>query len=295
MGDLPLEIIIKILNDVDAPTRHMVALIDKKWHLASAMLLYKRPKLRTLPQVKNLKRVIDNSMDGFTSIPYHLFVRGIDLSNLEDTCRSTKIVGEWIIQLIKMTRSPHKIGNAMDLITATKKPSPVAIGQLRHLDLGFCKAVRNDELCAVKQYCTKLISLNLSGGSRSDKIMMQLAPKCTQLTSLSLAWNVHLSDLTLFSIAQHCHHLKSLDVSHCTDMSDEGIKAIAQYCPIEYMSVNWCPRISLISLSKVVLLPNLKLLNYIGTDCDVKEVKTLVSNKTLRINDLEVLPFYEIK
>ena len=296
MGDLPLELIIKILKDTaDTQTLHNVVTINKKWQLAASVLLYEKPKLRTLTQVKRLKRVIDTSLDGFTSISYHLFVRGIDLSSLEDTCRSTKIVGEWIIQLIKMTRNIQKIDSAMDLITITKKTPLNAVGQLRHLDLGFVKAVRNNELCAVKQYCTKLVCLNLSGGSRSDKIMMQLAPKCTQLTRLSLAWNVHLSDLTLFSIAQHCHSLKSIDVSHCTDMSDDGIKAIAQYCPIEFMSVNWCPRITLVSLAIVILMPNLKLLNCIGTDCDQRIIKSSNLNKRLRINDMETLPFYENK
>eukprot|EP00835_Amoeboradix_gromovi_P003665 NODE_251_length_12882_cov_0.075334.p5 type:complete len:298 gc:universal NODE_251_length_12882_cov_0.075334:11120-10227(-) len=297
MGDLPIEILIKILADVDKLTRYHVLTINKKWLQASAFLLYQEPKLRTLRQVKKLKKVIDTSLDGFTTIDYHAFVRGIDLSNLEDGCRSTKLVGEWVVQLIKMSRTYQKIDSAMDLMTISKKSYKLVepVGQLRNLDLGFCKAVRNNELCLVRNYCTKLLSLNLSGGSRSDKIMMQLSPKCTLLTRLSLAWNVHLSDLTLFSIAQHCHSLQSIDVSHCTDMSDDGIKSIAQYCPIEYISVNWCPRISLVSLSSLIDKPGLKLLNCIGTDCDLTQINSMNKNKELRINEMESLPFYENK
>ena len=293
-AELPLELILKVLKDADTKTLSAALKINHLWQQGAAQLLYQQPKLTSLRQVRQLKRVIDKSMDGFTSIKYHNYIRGIDVSNLEDSSRSDRVVGEWIIQLIKMTKKVAKIDSAMDLMTLTKKKSPNG-GQLKFLDMGFCKAVRNNEFIAVKEYCTKLESLNLSGGSRSDRIMISIAPKTTNLKKLSLAWNVHLSDLTLFSIAQNCHKLQSIDLSHCTDISDDGIKAIALNCPIRYMSVNWCSRITLHSLSLVLQTPTIQLLNCVGTDCDVKDIKLLAKTRRIRINELDTLPFYENK
>eukprot|EP00834_Sanchytrium_tribonematis_P008630 NODE_1082_length_2296_cov_0.491124.p1 type:complete len:309 gc:universal NODE_1082_length_2296_cov_0.491124:980-54(-) len=288
---LPTEIITKILKYVDTNTLKSAQMMNTNWHYSASQLIYYNPQLMTVNQVKKLKRVIDLSLDGFTTLAYHSMIRGIDLSGLEDSGRSSKVVGEWIIQIIKMTRNMN-LDSKMDLMII-ERAKTVTVGQIRYLDLGFCKAVKNDEICAAKRYLTKIINLNLSGGGRNDRVMNSLASYCLNLERLSLAWNIHLSDLTLFSLSQNCKMLKSLDLSHCVDMSDDGLKAIAMTCPLEYLSVNWCARITLESLRLIIQIPSLKLLNFIGTDCNYKDLKLLNENKDLIFNDLDALPFYK--
>ncbi|ORX71635.1 RNI-like protein [Linderina pennispora] len=123
---------------------------------------------------------------------------------------------------------------------------------LRHLDLCFCKGVRNYSLQRLAPRLSSLTSLNLAGGLRSDITMAKLSQHLTGLRRISLAWTAHLTDFGVGELAQHCPRLEVIDLTHCTQIEDTSLTAIAYNLKaLKALSVAYCTGITDIGVREV--------------------------------------------
>nr|CAG8530260.1 2809_t:CDS:2 [Entrophospora candida] len=157
--------------------------------------------------------------------PYASYIRTLDLTYLTEHDRNNSALSSHLLRLLPL----------------------IHMENLHTLNLSFVKGITNN-------YLTKLLApffncvktLNLAGGSRSDKCLSSIIPYCHQVQNLSLAWNTSLSDTSINKIATICGgSLRKLDLTNCEKVSDISLIYISQYCTkLRELKVSYCRGVS---------------------------------------------------
>lgn len=61
--------------------------------------------------------------------------------------------------------------------------------------------------------------------------MLKLLPTLPNLRSLSLYWNLNVTDASLFLLAANCSSLVQLNLSGCKLVTDDGLRSVVSSCP----------------------------------------------------------------
>ncbi|KAI8324456.1 RNI-like protein [Martensiomyces pterosporus] len=125
---------------------------------------------------------------------------------------------------------------------------------LRHLDLRFCKGMRNYSLQRLAPKLSSILVLNLAGGLRNDITIAKLSQHMRGLRRISLAWTSNLTDFGISELAQQCPNLEALDLTHCTQIEDTSMFAIAHNLrKLRALSVAYCAGITDIGVKEVAM------------------------------------------
>ncbi|KAI9296915.1 RNI-like protein [Neoconidiobolus thromboides FSU 785] len=265
---LPPEILENIFIYLISTPYHLAksSLVCKYWYSLATPLLYRKPKFKDL----NSLHLLSTSLKSTSNFK---LVSILDLTQLDEMHRNNPILSQHLANLI-----------------------PLLGSELKHLDLGFCKGLKNYDLQRVLPYLLKLQYLNLAGGNRSDIVLTKLVKHCKLLKKLSLSWNSQLTDFGFIELAKNCQQLIYLDLTNCAQISDYSVVAIANHCnQLEVLSLSYCQCITDTSLFYILANCNkLKVLNVLG--CSGVSSKFATKAKLLypelHLNLPGLLPFY---
>ncbi|KAJ2779797.1 hypothetical protein GGI15_003765 [Coemansia interrupta] len=132
-------------------------------------------------------------------------------------------------------------------------PLPQYTSSLKHLDLRFCKGLRNYSLQRLAPKLSSLLVLNLAGGLRSDITIAKLAQHMVNLRRISLGWTLNLTDFGVSELVQRCKGIEALDLTYCTQIEDTSMMAIAHNLRgLRALSVAYCAGVTDIGVREVV-------------------------------------------
>jgi len=118
---------------------------------------------------------------------------------------------------------------------------------IREINAVFCRCVTSNTLKALPKL-PALQSLNLDGCQDvDDEGLAAVAQRCPALRSLSLYWNVRVTDTGLGRVlrAQRGKELRSLSFSGCKNVSDETIqRVVGRGENLEVLDLTRCPRVT---------------------------------------------------
>ncbi|KAK9811566.1 hypothetical protein WJX72_006030 [[Myrmecia] bisecta] len=101
---------------------------------------------------------------------------------------------------------------------------------LHEINLEFAAGVTDGDL-ELLQGCDLQV-LNLNACQRlTDVGIAALVEQCPNLASVSLYWNLNVTNLVLFALAATCPQLTHLNLSGCKRITDDGIRTVAKSCP----------------------------------------------------------------
>ncbi|KAJ2363817.1 hypothetical protein IW150_006644, partial [Coemansia sp. RSA 2607] len=177
--------------------------------------------------------------------------------------------------LLQPAPTPHQVGSPATIsATTTTTTSPVRLfcndsslpkytSNLKHLDLRFCKGVRNYSLQRLAPKLASLRVLNLAGGLRTDITIAKLAQHMVNLRRISLGWTLNLTDFGVGELVQRCKGIEALDLTYCTQIEDTSMLAIAHNLKgLKALSVAYCAGVTDIGVREVVgKCPMLKVLD----------------------------------
>ncbi|KAK3247713.1 hypothetical protein CYMTET_42798 [Cymbomonas tetramitiformis] len=97
---------------------------------------------------------------------------------------------------------------------------------VQSINLEFAQDVSNDTVIKLASLL-KLRNVNLNACQQvGDASVTVLAEKSPNLDTLSLYWNLKVTDATLAALRDHCPLLTDLNLSGCKAMTTDGIKAL---------------------------------------------------------------------
>nr|CAG8489184.1 9793_t:CDS:2 [Entrophospora candida] len=202
--------------------------LDHQWNAIGTNVLWNSPRFTHMPSPTSpISQSTSSSSPISTKIyhPYASYIRTLDLTYLTEHDRNNSALSSHLLRLLPL----------------------IHMENLHTLNLSFVKGITNN-------YLTKLLApffncvktLNLAGGSRSDKCLSSIIPYCHQVQNLSLAWNTSLSDTSINKIATICGgSLRKLDLTNCEKVSDISLIYISQYCTkLRELKVSYCRGVS---------------------------------------------------
>eukprot|EP00899_Mesostigma_viride_P027473 jgi/Mesvir1/7910/Mv25065-RA.1 len=122
---------------------------------------------------------------------------------------------------------------ATALLRRLSQPPP-HMACVTEINLEFQKWVEDRHLSELLRGQPYLTAVNLNAcQSVTDEGIRLLAesPCGPNLTSLSLYWNLNVTNLSIFRIAASCPNLTTLNVSGCKNVTDGAITKLASSCP----------------------------------------------------------------
>ncbi|KAG7659848.1 Leucine-rich repeat cysteine-containing subtype [Arabidopsis suecica] len=193
--DIPVELLMKILNLVDDRTVIIASCICSGWRDAVSLGL---TRLSLSWCKKNMNSLVLSLAPKFVKL--QTLVLRQDKPQLED--------------------------NAVEAIANH-------CHELQDLDLSKSSKITDHSLYSLARGCTNLTKLNLSGcTSFSDTALAHLTRFCRKLKILNLCGCVEaVSDNTLQAIGENCNQLQSLNLGWCENISDDGVMSLAYGCP----------------------------------------------------------------
>ncbi|TPX35596.1 hypothetical protein SmJEL517_g02109 [Synchytrium microbalum] len=203
------------------------ALVCKRWAVPAIKTMWRRPmiydvqrfaKLVHTAEESALKIIGDHSSEDITklarlsttttSFPYVDYLCQLSLSNT----------------LAENQRNASRLSVMLPRLLLTTSMSKA----LTLLDLSFAKGVSNYSLLRCATNLSNLLCLNISGGNRSEIVVLKVADCCRSLKKLSLAWNEQVGDFAMVEIGKKVKHLEWLDVTGCIQLSDAGVIAFSK-------------------------------------------------------------------
>ena len=108
-----------------------------------------------------------------------------------------------------------------------------AQGGLKHVDFRkWARTVDDTVVISVASKCAQLSSLNLGGCLKiTDAAVVAVASSCTKLTRLDLHFCGNITDAAVVAVASKCPQLSSLDLMNCSEITDAAVVALALGCP----------------------------------------------------------------
>lgn len=151
------------------------------------------------------------------------------------------------------TQSYGQASAAISAAATATKPTPVTyVSLLKHLDLRFCKGVRNYSLQRLAPRLATVQVLNLAGGLRTDITIAKLSQHVSNLRRISLSWTSHLTDFGVAELVQKCPSIECIDLTYCTQIEDTSLFAIAHHLPhLLALSVAYCAGITDVGIREV--------------------------------------------
>lgn len=118
---------------------------------------------------------------------------------------------------------------------------------IRELNASFCCDVSSASLKSLPKL-QALESINLNGCQNiDDEGLLALAQRCSKLRSISLYWNVKVTDKGLCKLlrAQQGQELRHLNFSGCKHLSDETVQRIVSKAPnAEHLDLTRCNQVT---------------------------------------------------
>mmetsp|Transcript_598 Transcript_598/g.1398 ORF Transcript_598/g.1398 Transcript_598/m.1398 type:complete len:346 (+) Transcript_598:58-1095(+) len=117
---------------------------------------------------------------------------------------------------------------------------------IREISAAFCQPLG---VAAFKSLppLPALQTLNLDGCQDiDDEGLFAVAQRCTALQSLSLYWNVKVTDRGVCRLlrAQKCKEMRFLSLSGCKNISDETVQRVVSMCPkLDVLDLTRCPEV----------------------------------------------------
>eukprot|EP00252_Welwitschia_mirabilis_P012167 TRINITY_DN2705_c0_g1_i1.p1 TRINITY_DN2705_c0_g1~~TRINITY_DN2705_c0_g1_i1.p1 ORF type:complete len:598 (+),score=61.53 TRINITY_DN2705_c0_g1_i1:714-2507(+) len=103
---------------------------------------------------------------------------------------------------------------------------------IKSLCLNFCSLLTDSTFFSLLRHCRMLEELEMESTALGwGSCRMNPALVSCKLSSLRIAWNKAVRNVTLRLIASLCPRLVLLDVSHCFLVTDSGLKVISKGCP----------------------------------------------------------------
>uniref|UniRef100_A0A1J3HIR9 F-box protein SKP2B n=1 Tax=Noccaea caerulescens TaxID=107243 RepID=A0A1J3HIR9_NOCCA len=218
--DIPLELLMRILNLVDDRTVIIASCVCSGWRdsisfgLARLSLSWcknnmnslvlslvpKFVKLQTLVLRQDKPQLEDNAVEAIANHCHEL--QDLDLS------KSSKL-------------SDHSLYSLARGCT-----------NLTKLNLSGCSSFSESALAHLTRFCRKLKILNLCGcvEAVSDNALQAIGENCNEMQSLNLGWCENISDDGVMSLAYGCPDLRTLDLCGCVLITDESVVALANRC-----------------------------------------------------------------
>ena len=166
-------------------------------------------------------------------------------------CRAWRAAARGRLTALRL-QNEQRGGAALDALCACAPPPPIATA-----DLEFAQGVTNERVEALTAACgATLTALNLNACQAvGDPAVSAAVRNCPALESLSLYWDVRVTDAALDSIASaHCaSRLRTLNLSGCKKVTDRGVRAVADACgAITALDLTRNPNVSAAGLRAVV-------------------------------------------
>jgi hypothetical protein len=119
------------------------------------------------------------------------------------------------------------------------------------LDFQLCRELctrAGTEITILVARCQKLTAIDLTACSMTDKVVVEIAASCPDLTEVTLAYNPELSDESLFALAMHCSLLKTLQFNqgvwnkrgNFSEITEEGVLALCTLKHLTAIGLNRC-------------------------------------------------------
>ncbi|KAJ1483511.1 hypothetical protein T484DRAFT_1799973 [Baffinella frigidus] len=148
---------------------------------------------------------------------------------------------------------------------------PERMGAMLHLNLAGVSTVTDDTLAVVAEQCGALEHLIADrrvdvGPQITDTGIVDIAAKCPNLKSLSIAWCSEVTDVGVKAVAECCPLVEALDLSFCHALSDAGLLALLDNCEaLTSLRLEACDRITEQAVVAVAqAAPNLKTISLAG-------------------------------
>lgn len=153
------------------------------------------------------------------------------------------------------------------------------LSNLQNLNLSGCKNVTSDSVITLADSCHNLLSLDLSGWNITDRCVVRITEKCSNLkylclrscrsiTDLAIARIAVLPDLqnlnlckysataitdsSITKIGERCHNLQVLSLCNCCAIIDVSVCCIADGCrQLKRLDLWCCFAVSDVGLSRV--------------------------------------------
>ncbi|CAF2060749.1 hypothetical protein HID58_071948 [Brassica napus] len=218
--DIPVELLMKILNLVDDRTVIIASGVCSGWRDAisfgltrlslswckknlNSLVLSLAPKLvklQTLVLRQDNPQLEDNAVEAIANHCHEL--QDLDLS------KSLKLTDHSIYSLAR------------------------GCTNLTKLNLSGCTSFSDTALAYLTRFCRKLKVLNLCGcvEAVSDNALQAIGENCNEMQSLNLGWCENISDDGVMSLAYGCPDLRTLDLCGCVLITDESVVALANKC-----------------------------------------------------------------
>ncbi|KAF9200497.1 hypothetical protein BGZ49_009288 [Haplosporangium sp. Z 27] len=169
-------------------------------------LLMSCPKLEhlTLEDVR-LDRITLNNLG---STPLNLRTVALTRSSPTGSFVKNLLRNAPLIKELSMARNVHSVLSKDDLL-----PLQDMFKHITSLNLESCKSIESEAIVHLINACPELEKVNLSGTNVDDSGLESLAANCLMMTSLNLAWCVHITDEGLLRLLGTCTRLNFLDIS----------------------------------------------------------------------------------
>lgn len=154
----------------------------------------------------------------------------LDMLDAHSLVRLAASGGDWRRLVRQRARALHlqgipKAGRALAVL-----PSLINPAEITTLDLEFAQGVEEPALMELLQKAHRLVRLNLNAVKVGDDLVVTIGKSCPQLLSLSLYWNLRVTDKGLDSIAAGCPGLTHLNLSGCKTVTSAGVQAVVNSC-----------------------------------------------------------------
>ncbi|KMZ56640.1 putative F-box/LRR-repeat protein [Zostera marina] len=129
---------------------------------------------------------------------------------------------------------------------------------VQHINLEFAQTIEDRHLIILKEKLKSpndLHTLNLNACQKvSDKGIEVVACAFQNLKSLSLYWNVRLSDKSILHLVKNCPHMIHLNLSGCKNISDQSMFLIAEnYKSLKTLNLTRCVKLTDIGLQQILM------------------------------------------
>ncbi|CAL9202265.1 unnamed protein product [Musa hybrid cultivar] len=198
-----------------------------------------------------------------------------------------------VLDLHEMSKAGERLISALSL---------VRYEHIKKITLEFAQEVEDEHLILLKSQRTEttlrdLQHLNLNGCQKiSDKGIEAITACCPKLRSLSVYWNVRLTDLGIKHLVKNSREVVSLNLSGCKNITDHSLYLIADsYHGLEELDITRCTKLTDSGLQQILLKCfSLRSLNLYALSRQALKITILTDTAYEKIGCLAHLTFLDL-